>query len=120
MKLSELKSIIRQEVRALLKENINLYASHTNIIPVTNKVSPPTPPITKQQLAGMVAPVIRDMAFVSNEQLANLVFIGTELAIRRLYKNIKEKGLEPYFHAPRKQNELGDWVVDTRPDMIKS
>ena len=119
MKLSELKSIIRQEVKALLKENINLYASHTNIVPVTDKVSPPTPPISKQELVGLVAPVIKGMAFVSNEQLTNLVFTGPELAVKRLYKSIHEKGLAPYFRAPRMHNELGDWVVDTRSDMIK-
>jgi hypothetical protein len=110
MKLSELKSIIRQEVRAVLKEAV---------IPITAKVSPPTPPISKARLSGMVAPVIEDMAFVSNEQLTNLVFIGTELAIKRLYAKLKEKGLTPYFFYPRVQNNLGDWVLDTRPDMIQ-
>jgi hypothetical protein len=119
MKLSRIRQIVREEVEAVFREEINPYASISNIAPIIAKASLPTPPITKSQLAAMVGPVVQDMAFITSQQLANCVFYGTELQMKRLVNLLREKGLMPYFNAPRRVPSMDAFAVDTVKDMIK-
>ena len=119
MKLKDVQRIIREEIRAALREEINPYASISHTAPITAKASIPTPPITKSQLSNMISQVTQEFAFITSQQLANCVFYGTELQMKRLTNKLRERGFMPYFNAPKRVPSMDAFAVDTRKDMIK-
>jgi hypothetical protein len=119
MKREELVKLIREEIRAALREDINPYAVVSHTIPIVAKASIPTPPIAKSQLVKMITPIVQEFAFITSQQLANCVFYGTKLQMERLTGKLKIRGLMPYFNEPKRVPGMDAFAVDTVKDMVK-
>ena len=106
MKLRELKSIIRQEVKAALKEQV---------IGIQAVVKTPKVSITKTELARDLRQIVQPFAFVDGEALANLDFRGTKLQLLRLYNELKNRGFQTYFEYPKPVDSTQQmWYLSTK------
>lgn len=105
MKLSELKSIIRQEVKSTLKEMVGISAV----------VKSPKVSITKAELSRDLRQITQQYAFVDAAALANLDFRGTKLQLLRLFNELKNRGFQTYFEYPKPVDSTQQmWYLSTK------